>query len=507
MKIFSAAQIRQWDAFTIENEPVLSIDLMERAATACFNWLRNHFDHPSTYTVFCGSGNNGGDGLAIARMLLQAGDTVSIYILEGEKRSADFSKSLERWSTLPAPLQYINDTDFHVIPADTIVIDALFGSGLSRPLHGLAADMVNCINEVCKTIISIDIPTGLFADENSAGNIVINASHTLSFQTPKLAFFIAGNNKYTGSIHLLDIGLHADFYHGESTTFNTLDKKLIQSVYKPRNQFSHKYDFGHALLYAGSKNMMGAAVLCSKACLRSGAGLVTAYTENDTQQVIQTALPEAITTTDNDVEKIWKKKSAIGIGPGLELSNANKDLLFNIITNYQGKLVIDASALQLLAENTTALQHRSFNPAILTPHTGEFEKMFGKSPNEFERTKTAIRLATELNSYIVLKGHHTLVACPGGYAFFNTTGNAGMATAGSGDVLTGILTGLLAQGYSQQDACLLGVYLHGVAGDIAAEKISQEAMISGDIIDYIGEAYKKIQNSDDEIHFPDNHAH
>ena len=495
MKIFLAAQVRQWDAYTIGHEPVSSINLMERAATACFTWLTSNFKNPNTYIVFCGTGNNGGDGLAIARMLLLAGNTVNVYMLEGEKRSEDFSTNLQRIKLLLASLQFINDTDFRAIPNDAIVIDSLFGSGLSRPMKGLAADLVTHINAAGKTIISIDIPTGLFADSGSEGNAIIQASHTLSFQTNKVAFLMAENNKYTGIIHLLDIGLHQQFYNDTPTLFNTIDQKEIRLIYKPRNQFAHKYNFGHALLYAGSKNMMGAAILCAKACLRSGAGLVTVFTEDNAQPVIQTALPEAITSTEHDFEKLIQKKSAIGIGPGLELSPANKDLLKNIIAGYSGAMVIDASALQMLSADIGILQQRILNPAIITPHTGEFEKLFGKTVNDFERIKLAMQSAIELGCYIVLKGHNTLIACPDGNAFFNTTGNAGMATAGSGDVLTGILTGLLAQGYSQKNACLLGVYLHGMAGDVAAEKMSQEAMIAGDIIECIGDAYKKIKST------------
>ncbi|MEP7108929.1 MAG: NAD(P)H-hydrate dehydratase [Ferruginibacter sp.] len=490
MKIFSGAQVRQWDAYTIAHEPISSVNLMERAARACFTWLVNNFEHPDSYTVFCGTGNNGGDGLAISRMLLLAGHTVSIYILEGEKKTGDFITNLERITPQAGRLNYIKEPGLPEIPTDSIVIDALFGSGLSRPLQGPAAKLVDHINETCKRIISIDIPTGLFADSGSEGEAIIKASHTLSFQAYKLAFLVAENNKYTGTIHLLDIGLHPHFYNETPALFNTVDQNDIRSIYKPRNRFSHKYNFGHALLYAGSKDMMGAAILCAKACLRSGAGLVTVFTEDCTQPVIQTALPEAITSMVKDFEMLTLKKSATGIGPGLAISGANKDLLNNLITGYPGPLVIDASALHLLSADTGILKQRSMNPAVLTPHAGEFEKLFGKTASEFDRIKLCVERSVELGCYIVLKGHHTLVACPDGNSFFNTTGNAGMATAGSGDVLTGILTGLLAQGYSQKHACILGVYLHGMAGDIAAEKMSQEAMIAGDIIDCIGEAFK-----------------
>jgi hydroxyethylthiazole kinase-like uncharacterized protein yjeF len=494
MKIFSATQVRQWDAYTIANEPVSSVNLMERAAKACLNWLANNFENPNTYVLFCGTGNNGGDGLAIARMLILNGNNVSVYILEGEKRSEDFGINLKRLELPVTNLQFINNAEFPIIPKDAIVIDALFGTGLSRPLQGLAADLVNYINQSGKTIVSIDIPTGLFADSSAEGNAIIRASHTLSFQTNKLAFLMAENNNYTGTIHLLDIGLHPRFYNDTPTPFNTIDQKEIRLIFRPRNQFLHKYNFGHALLYTGSKNMMGAAILCAKACLRSGSGLVTVFTEAGTQTVLQTALPEAITSTDNNFEIILQKKSAIGIGPGLAFSDSNKDLLKHLVLGYSGQLVIDATALQMLSADKNMLQQRISNPAILTPHTGEFEKLFGKTTSDFERIEVAMQKSKDLRCYIVLKGHHTLVDCPDGSAFFNTTGNAGMATAGSGDVLTGILTGLLAQGYSQKNACLLGVYLHGLAGDIAAENMSAEAMIAGDIIDFIGEAYKKIKN-------------
>lgn len=493
MKIFSATQVRQWDAYTIANEPISSVDLMERAATQCFSWLINKFGDKSTYIAFCGTGNNGGDGLAIARMLLRAGHTVSVYVLEGQKRSLEFSANLDRIKPLTDNLQFISENNFHAIPAGRIAIDALFGSGLSRPLRGLPADLINHINLACQTIISIDVPSGLFTDTSSKENVVIRANHTLSFQVPKLAFFMEANNVYTGEMHLLDIGLHANFYRDEPCIFNTIDMQSIGSIYKPRNQFSHKYNFGHALLYAGSKDMMGAAILCAKACLRSGAGLVTVFTEDQTQPVIQAAFPEAITTTNTDVDALWQKKRAAGIGPGLKVSASKKELLIDLILRYEGAIVIDATALQMLAEDTAIIHQRSANPVILTPHTGEFEKLFGKTGNDFERIELALERSSSLQCYIILKGHHTLIACPDGSAYFNTTGNAGMATAGSGDVLTGMLTGLLAQGYSQKDACLLGVYLHGMAGDIAAEDLSQEALIAGDIINCIGKAYKKIK--------------
>jgi len=490
MKIFSAIQLREWDAYTIANEPIESIDLMERAATACFKWITGHFTSPETYIIFCGSGNNGGDGLAIARMLLQAGETVVVYIMDGEKRSDDFSKNLERLKAQAPQLMLLDFDALPTILPKAIIIDALFGTGLSRPFNGDATDLINHINNTGNTIISIDMPSGLYADSSSIGNCIITAKYTLSFQLNKLAFLLAENSQFTGIVQILDIGLHQNFYKKAPTLFNGIEHTDVKLIYKPRNQFSHKYNFGHALLHAGSKNMMGASILCAKACLRAGAGLVTVFTEEGTQPVIQVALPEAISSTETDFEKLSLKKSVIGIGPGLALTDDNKLLLKKIVEEYSGQLVIDASALQMLATDVEILSLRKLNAAILTPHTGEFEKLFGKTSDDFDKLHLALQKASTLNCYIILKGHHTLIACPEGSAFFNTTGNAGMATAGSGDVLTGILTGLLAQGYSQKEAALLGVFLHGKAGDIAATKWGQEAMIAGDIIESLGEAYK-----------------
>ena len=496
MKIFSASQIKQWDNYTIANEPVKSIDLMERAAGACYKWITDHCNVKSSFIVVCGNGNNGGDGLAIARMLLQAKINTTVYILQADKKSEDCSINLNRLKDLNFPFIEIADVKhFPTLPPGSIVIDALFGTGLNKPLEGLTATLVQHINQSAIPVISIDLPSGLFADTTSTGNNYIYASHTLSFQCNKLAFMMEENEIYTGEISILDIGLHRNFYKNSSSAFATIDDELIQSIYKPRKQSGHKYTYGHALLYAGSKNMMGAALLSAKACLRSGAGLVTIYTPEERMHIIQTALPEAISSDENNFEIITKKKSAIGIGPGLEISEANSSLLKKIVTQWNGSLVIDASALQMLVPFTHLLTGRKTNLAIITPHGGEFEKLFGKTNNDFERTMLAIQKSATLNCYIILKGHHTLIACPDGTAWFNTTGNSGMATAGSGDVLTGILTSLVAQGYTQKEACLLGIYLHGLAGDIAAGKLSEEAMIAGDITANLGEAFKAINKN------------
>jgi NAD(P)H-hydrate epimerase len=493
MKIFTAAQIREWDKYTGSVELVTSLHLMERAAIACFKWLQKNTSSKH-FTIFCGSGNNGGDGLVIARLLHKAKYTVEVYMLNSDKRTTENALNLKRLSSLKVKRAFISTAkDFPNIAKDTIVIDAIYGTGLDGPLKNIAAQLVDHINQQAATVVSIDMPSGLIADKYSGEEAIIKATHTLSFEINKLAFILAADAGYMGEVHLLNINLSGKYYETTPANFETIDEPLINKIYKPRNPFAHKYHFGHALLYAGSNKMMGAGILCTKACLRAGAGLATIQLPAGASAIINVSVPEAITSSTNDTAKSWLKKTAIAVGPGLELSAKNKQLVKKLLSGWQGPLVIDATGLSLLAPNMGLLPLRKLHPAILTPHTGEFEKLFGKTSNPFERLQLAMEKAVTLKCYIVLKGRHTLIAGPDGYGYFNSNGNAGMATAGSGDVLTGILGGLLAQGYREKEACILGVYLHGLAGDIAAEKLSQEAMIAHDIIDYLGAAFKQIK--------------
>ena len=497
MKIFSASQVKEWDAYTIKNEPIASIDLMERAATACCKWLigKNFGQH--NFRIFCGKGNNGGDGLAIARLLIEHRCNVTIYILEfGNKGTADFQNNLERLHQCTTDIHFIQSADFFPsINDNDIIIDALFGTGLNKPPEGISKELIELINASKCTIVSIDMPSGLFADISSKGNAVINASITLSIQNHKLAFLLPENENYCGTVHLLHIGLHKDFEEAEEAIFELTETALVRSIYKPRKQFSHKGNFGHATLLCGSYGMMGAAVLSSSACLRAGVGKLTTYVPKCGLGILQTTTPEAMCVVSGE-EYLLKaedseKFDAVGIGPGIGLHPSHNELLTQIFKKSNKPMIIDADALNVIAENKTLLS--SIPPlSILTPHPKEFERLFGKTENDFERLQLALTKSKELNVFILLKGHYSFISTPEGKGFFNSTGNAGMATAGSGDVLTGIITGLLAQGYSTLDACLLGAYLHGSAGDIAAEKFSQEAMIAGDMVNCLGYAFKTL---------------
>ena len=494
MKIFTAAQIQTWDKYTIKEERITAVDLMERAATACFKWLTKNILPSNKIIVCCGTGDNGADGLVIARLLNKAKYKVAVYILDSKKRSKEYTQNLDRLLSAKIEVVFIKTTkDFPIVLKNIIIVDALFGTGINRPLNNIAAELVNHLNKNSSSIISIDMPSGLCADIYSGKVAIIKATHTLSFEINKLAFLLPENAVYTGLVHLIFIGLDKKYYDTTPVKFETIDQQVINKIYKPRNQLAHKYNLGHALIYAGSKNMMGAAVLCSKACVRSGTGLTTIHVTPGSKATINITLPEAITSSTNDTSKDWLKKSAIAIGPGLEDSLKNKQLLKKLLSAWAGSLVIDATALSILFSFTSLLPLRKLHPAILTPHNGEFEKLFGITTNNFERLQLATKKAATLNCYIILKGPKTLIACPDGKHYFNTTGNAGMATAGSGDTLTGIICGLLAQGYSEKESCILGVYLHGLSGDIAAEKVSQEALVASDIIDCMGEGFKQIK--------------
>lgn len=501
MKILSAAEIREWDQYTIQHEPIQSIDLMERAAMTCVNWITMHYPVVASFGIFCGKGNNGGDGLAIARMLMDLNYPVTVYILEfGHLGTDDFQTNLARLHKLPgADIHFIQtEENIHPVPQDQVIVDALFGSGLNRPLEGITAKLVEHLNGSGCDIIAIDLPSGLFTDRSSGGAPCIHARYTLSFQCYKPAFLFAENADATGDVRVLDIGLHPGYYRHLRGPFEWVDAGTVRTIYKPRKRFAHKGNFGHALLVAGSYGKIGAAVLAAGACLRSGAGLLTCHVPRCGYDILQTAVPEAMLVTDfnssfnTKIEDDLSQYDSIGIGPGIGIASETKMMLRDILDTYRNPVLLDADALNLIAAQKDLLK---LIPAgsVLTPHPKEFERLFGESSNDFDRALLALQKAKELNCIIVLKGHHSLIATPDGKGFFNSTGNAGMATAGSGDVLSGVITGLLAQGYHSIEAAILGVYIHGLAGDKAAENTSEEALVAGDIIHCMGAAFTSLK--------------
>jgi len=496
MKLLSAQQIHQWDAYTIEHEPIFSIGLMERAAAKCTDFILEHNLTTHTIKIFCGKGNNGGDGLAIARQLIEAGFQPAVYILEfGARGTDDFQANLHRLHQATADIYFIQTAEF--IPAiikDDLVIDALFGSGLNRPLVDLSAQLVKHINSAGATVVAIDVPSGMYVDKSCKGETVIKATYTLTFQLTKLCFLLAENAELFGKVYVPDIGLLPGFLQSAETTFQLAEKQQIAALIKPRNAFAHKGAYGHSLLIAGNKGKMGAALLCARACLRSGAGLVTLNVPETSLNIVQTALPEAMCSIrDEDIE--WDKFTTIGIGPGLGTQKDAAHLLKQVLDNFKKPVVIDADAINILSENKDWLQLVP-EGSVITPHPKEFERLFGKFTNEMDRVHKAVELSGHHTFTIILKGHHTLVANKGN-GWFNTTGNAGLAKGGSGDILTGIITAFLSQGYSGQQAAQCGVYLHGLTADLALQQQSQESMLASDIIEHLGEAFYEVQDGNE----------
>jgi ADP-dependent NAD(P)H-hydrate dehydratase / NAD(P)H-hydrate epimerase len=506
-KILTAEQIRRADAWTIEHEPVSSIDLMERAALACAEWLMRRTEFLNRdILIFCGPGNNGGDGLAMARLLHEQKAGVRVFLpADDGKRSPDFLINLERARSCGFPL--LIHTDFNPLPSETragsLLVDALFGSGLNHPPEGAYRDLILKMNACDGIRIAIDLPSGLSADQPSGpgGQAIVKAGYTLSFQTPKLAFLMSENEFYAGEWHVLPIGLHTGFLDSEPCRNFLTEAADLQAILRPRPRFSHKGTYGHALLIGGSSGKAGAAVLMTRACLRSGAGLVTTHIPACNYEIQQVSAPEAMASVDPE-EKECSRLPALGpftalaAGPGMGTGPGAAALLKHLIQEARVPLLLDADALNLLAENPTWM---AFLPpgTVLTPHPGEFARLAGKSRDSFERLEKARELSTRFGLYIVLKGAFTLISSPSGKAYFNPSGNPGMAGGGSGDVLTGILAGLLAQGYPPLEACLLGTYIHGRAGDHAAAESGYEALTAGDIIQHLGKAFLELYGAPD----------
>lgn len=504
MKILSAAQIREADSYTILHEPISSLDLMERAATAFTGWFHQQFipsQHKQTLAVICGSGNNGGDGLAIARQLHQThADNYAISIFIHQLKadlSDDFKANLSLAQAANLDITFLHAEeplpDFSTF---NIVIDALLGTGVNREPVNFTADIIHAINRDAKLVIAVDIPSGVFADKVTEG-LSITADYTVTFELPKFAFMFRENEERLGDWVRVDIGLHHDFLRSVATPFYYLSHRYIKSFIKKRSKFAHKGTFGHALLIAGSYGKMGAAVLATRACLRAGAGLVTAHIPERGYEILQISVPEAMVSIDEDRESFtriegFERYDAIGVGCGISTRNRTRNALCYVMKYTTNPMVLDADALNILAANPEWYALIPKN-SILTPHPKEFERLFGTTVDSFDRNELQREKAQELGVYIVLKGAHTAIACPDGSCYFNCTGNPGMGTAGSGDVLTGIITALLAQDYSPKEAAILGVYWHGLSGDLAAQSKGEASLIAGDLIRFLGQSWQMIE--------------
>ncbi len=500
MKIFSTQQIREADQFTIKNEPISSIDLMERAATELSYWIVSHRPFcDSPIHIFCGPGNNGGDGLALARLLQNFGYSVTTYILKFTAQfSDDFSanyKTLKQTNT--KIIELTADSELPKFDDEDLVVDAIFGSGLSRSPEGLPAKIIQHINKFSTQTIAVDIPSGLFADKHTENREnIVKADYTLSFQFPKLAFLLPENEQFVGNWEILDIELHPDYINKTATNQFYMTETDISAMLKHRRKFSHKGTYGHALIIAGGYGKMGAAVLSTQAALRSGVGLTHVHVPKWGATILQTTCPEAMLSMDRyehylSEVPILDGYTAVGVGPGIGTEEQTQKAIKLLIQEARLPLVMDADALNILALNKTWIPFLPKN-TVLTPHPKEFERLVGSWINDFERIEKQKQMAVKYGIYVVLKGAHTSVAFPDGSVYFNSTGNPGMATGGSGDVLTGLITGLLAQGYSPGQATVIGVFIHGFAGDLAAKKQSKEALIASDLLHFLGRVFKKL---------------
>jgi len=499
MKILTSSQIREVDSYTIKHEPINSIELMERASKGFIKVFTNLIDTPAKIKVFCGPGNNGGDGLAIARILISLGYEIEVFQVKvSQKTSPDFAinfERLNRWIQIQTITQASDLPDF--LPGD-ILIDAIFGSGLSRPAEGLFAEVIHKMNSSGNSIFAVDIASGLFSDKPVSDQIIVKPKFTISFQIPKLAFFCSQNAPYVGKWFLADIGLHPEGLLQQETANFYTELPDIRKIIKKRDVFSHKGSFGSAMLIAGSYGKMGAALLGGKACLRSGVGLLTIHVPECGYQIIQTTIPEAMTSVDislrcfSEVPDI-SKFSVIGLGPGLGTNQKTIDAMREMLQRIETPVVIDADGINILAKQREMLKMLP-SGSIITPHPKEFERVAGKFSNDFEKFELQKSFSKQYNLVVVLKGAFTSISDTKGNLFFNSTGNPGMATGGSGDMLTGIITGLVAQKYNPVEAAIIGVFLHGLAGDIAAENYGEESLLPGDMIEMMGKAFISINS-------------
>ncbi len=494
MNILSAEQIRLADAYTIDKEPIASIDLMERASTKFVEAFYAHHNPKNKIAIVCGTGNNGGDGLAISRLLLDKGYKVQPVIIQlGDGGSVDFKKNLARVESQSARTTITDSKSLPDFNEYHTIIDALFGSGLSRAVTGIYAEVIEAINNSRAEVIAVDTPSGLFVDKPSDQGAIIKAKTTISFQTPKLSFFIPENYQYVGQWQVVDIGLNQDFLNKQKTNYATIDNTHVDKLLPKRSKFAHKGSYGHGQLLGGSFGKMGAISLAAEAFLRTGAGLLTVTVPLLGVSIIQTSVPEAMVLAQPGEKHITSfnisaKAGTFGIGPGMGQEQATAKAFEEFLRINTKPLVLDADALNILSSHREML---SLLPpdTVITPHIKEFDRLAGLSENNWQRLEKAREFSQQWQIITVLKGAHTAVINKDGDVLFNTTGNPGMATAGSGDVLLGIITSLRAQGLAGIDAATAGVYIHGRAGDIAVSTKSMASLLARDIIGTLGEVF------------------
>lgn len=502
MKIFNTENIRKIDRITIEEEGVSSQELIRRVAEGVAGEIIGRWSPSTPVVIFAGSGNNGADALVVGRLLLEAGfyPRILLFNFKGNSlsRDCDMAKRELLATGYNGLMEIIDRAELPSLTPDHLVIDGLFGSGLRDPLEGGFMMLARNISESGATVISIDVPSGMFGEWNARviGRNVVHATLTMAIQFPRLSFFLGDNAELVGKWKVIDIGLSNRAIMETPTKYFYVERDEVRAVLKPRKPFSSKSDYGHALLFAGCYGMAGAAVMAARGALRSGVGKLTVHSARAAFPVIQSQVPEALFSADRHENVISDMSarfncSAIGVGPGIGTNDATRGAFETLVKSYKRPLVIDADALNAIAKNQTILDHIAPG-SILTPHAGEFDRIFGTQTSDEGRLLKAIEVSHRYKLLIVLKGRYTATVRPDGKVFFNSSGTPAMATAGSGDVLTGIITSLLAQGYKPETASVAGVYIHGLAGEMAAETQGEYGTTAMDIASCVGRAVKAI---------------
>lgn len=498
MKIYSRKQIYEAHKITQNKEGIPSMNLMERAGGYVYEWVHQRLQGGGVpIKVFCGIGRNGGEGMVLARYLTENNYNVTVYLVNyNDKRVPDFLEAYKRFKAATSnwPIVLTEESDAVELGPQDIIVDAIFGIGLNRAPQDWLKQLFTTINNSKAYILSVDIPSGMYMDQSpQEGDVIITPRFTLSFQSPKLPFFLSMTGAQAGMWDVLDIGLDPEFLAKETTDIELIGKQEIIQMYKPRGEYSHKGLFGHSLIIGGSYGKMGAVVLASKAAMRAGSGLVTAYVPQFGVPIMQTAVPEVMAETDNFNGKVFEeidfqaKVNAIGIGPGMG-TDAKTVAAFEKFLKAQKKpIVIDADAINILGAHPHLLANVP-SLSILTPHLGELYGLIGEWKDDFDRLEKTAQFAKQHDIILVIKGANTITTYDM-KLYINNSGNPGLATAGTGDVLTGVITGLLAQGYHPMEACLMGIYFHGTAADIAINQYGIESLIASDVVQFLGRAF------------------
>lgn len=487
-KIYSGNQVKHLDQAFLEKSGMTSHELMEKAADEFVSWFLNqNFSEDSQLLIVVGPGNNGGDGFAIARLLAEKNFSIEVVEMfdSDQNLSPDGNQNKE---LLPLRIPCFTWSQYVIKPID-ILIDCYLGVGLKGPLRDDAVTKINWINRFKGRIVSVDLPSGMPAEE---GELItaVHADVTVTFQFPKLSLFAPEYAEFTGALVVLPIGI-TDVESKELLTDRYfLQAQDLKPLHRRYNRFSYKGDFGKVLLVGGSYGKMGAIQLSSKSALRTGAGLVTCLIDQLGIPILQASIPEVMC---NPIDKVdLSRFDTIGIGPGWGVSQ-RKELFTYLLENFKKPIVIDADGINLLAEHPELIRSIPKN-SILTPHLGEFKRLVGPSKDYFDRIEKAKIFAIENELLIVLKGPNTLIALPDGRQIFNSSGTQYMGTGGSGDVLTGMITAYLGMGYSPENAALCGVFHHGLAGEIAGRS-KRRGLIASDIIEAIPQTYLELDIS------------